>query len=85
MCVWVREVDVSSRVICVLIWEMQQYVSVWVPDERFAKKKKRERRKEKCKEKKDRATLMIVKEENGGVIKKERESVECPGWVPALS
>lgn len=68
---WVREVDVLSRVICVFIWEMQQYVSVWVPDERFAKKKKREERR-RAKKKKDRATQMIVKEENGGVIKKKR-------------
>ena len=31
------EVDVSSRLMSAFIWEMQQCVSVWVPDKCFVK------------------------------------------------
>lgn len=40
--VWVWEVDASSWVICVFIWEMRRYVSVWVPDECFVKRRKKQ-------------------------------------------
>lgn len=81
MRVW--EVDVSSRVMCVFIWERQRYVSVWVPDERFVgtmEEKKERRRKKTCKEKKDRVTQMMEEEESGGVIKK-RERERGVSWL----